>query len=234
MLGYDARGNGNGAISPTITGGHQDRVTDYTAIVCEVRMKKFIACDVYNQTVNDNAPTVTAAVGGANTSGCKIIEVSKMSENVEYIVRRLTPMECERLQGFPDNWTRLPHKADMTDAEFDEWQSIRRQRAAMDDKPYKPCKRKGQMVSWYNKMVDADSNRYRALGNSIALPQWWWLFNRMRPYLPERPTLGSLFDGIGGFPLTFEDAFGAGAAVWASEVEPFCIAVTKERFPGGD
>lgn len=33
---YDARGNGNGEISPTLTGGHQNRVTDYTAIVIEV------------------------------------------------------------------------------------------------------------------------------------------------------------------------------------------------------
>lgn len=36
---YDARGNGEGDISPTITGDHQDRITDYTAIVvtCEER-----------------------------------------------------------------------------------------------------------------------------------------------------------------------------------------------------
>lgn len=32
---YDARGNGGGDISPTITGDHQDRITDYTAIVVE-------------------------------------------------------------------------------------------------------------------------------------------------------------------------------------------------------
>ena len=33
---YDARGNGNGSITPTITGDHQNRITDYTAIVLEV------------------------------------------------------------------------------------------------------------------------------------------------------------------------------------------------------
>ena len=33
---YDARGNGGGIIAPTITGNHQDRITDYTAIVVEV------------------------------------------------------------------------------------------------------------------------------------------------------------------------------------------------------
>lgn len=33
---YDARGNGEGGVSPTITGDHQDRITDYTAIVLEI------------------------------------------------------------------------------------------------------------------------------------------------------------------------------------------------------
>lgn len=101
-------------------------------------------------------------------------------------VRRLTPLECERLQGFPDGWTDI---GDYT-----------------------------------------DSARYKALGNSIALPFWRWMFGRMAAYLPEGATLGSLFDGIGGFPLCWEDVHGAGTAVWASEIEEFPIAVTKKRF----
>jgi len=76
----------------------------------------------------------------------------------------------------------------------------------------------------------ADSPRYKALGNSIALPQWFWLVQRMRPYLKEKPTLGSLFDGIGGFPLVWQRAYGEGTARWASEIESFCVAVTKRRF----
>ena len=43
--------------------------------------------------------------------------------------------------------------------------------------------------------------------------------------------LGSLFDGIGGFPLCWERCNGKGAAVWASEIEEFPIAVTKKHFP---
>lgn len=77
----------------------------------------------------------------------------------------------------------------------------------------------------------ADSPRYKALGNSIALPQWYWIFQKMKPYIGENPTLGSLFDGIGGFPLVFESTYGDGTAIWASEVDSFCIAVTKKRFP---
>lgn len=113
------------------------------------------------------------------------------------VVRRLTPMECERLQGFPDHWT-----------DIGEWSD-----------------EKGK------KHKDADSPRYKALGNSIALPFWDWMLRRMARYLPEGATLGSLFDGIAGFPLIWERIHGKGTARWASEIEPFPIAVTKKHFP---
>ncbi len=97
-------------------------------------------------------------------------------------------------------------------------------------KPYK-YKSKEQMVRWYNKsfVCDADSIRYKAGGNSSALPFWFWLLRRISA-LYERPaTLGSLFDGIGGFPLCWERCNGKGTALWASEIEKFPIAVTKFR-----
>ena len=53
----------------------------------------------------------------------------------------------------------------------------------------------------------------------------------MRPYLKDKPTIGSFVDGIGGFPLVWETAYGNGTAKWASEIEEFPIAVTKARFP---
>lgn len=113
-------------------------------------------------------------------------------------VRRLTPLECERLQGFPDGWT-----------DIGDW---------IDTKG--------------KKHKSADAPRYKALGNSIALPFWQWLLERFAPCLPESPTMGSLFDGIGGFPLCWERIYGKGTAVWASEIEPFCIAVTERRING--
>lgn len=121
----------------------------------------------------------------------------KETKNLQWIVRRLTPVECERLQGFPDGWTDIGEW-------FDE-----------NGKKHNP----------------ADSPRYKALGNSIALPQWYWIFQKMKPYIGENPTLGSLFDGIGGFPLVFESMYGDGTAIWGSEIEPFCVAVTKKHFP---
>lgn len=112
------------------------------------------------------------------------------------IVRRLTPMECERLQGYPDGWT-----------DIGEW---------MDSK------------GKHHK--DADSPRYKALGNSIALPFWDFLAKRISAQYLRPVTMGSLFDGIGGFPLVFERHNGKGTARWASEIEEFPIAVTKLRF----
>lgn len=115
------------------------------------------------------------------------------------VVRRLTPLECTRLQGFPDGWVDI---GDWTDEK---------------DRVHK----------------EADAPKYKALGNSIALPFWRWMFGRMAAYLPDGATLGSLFDGIGGFPLCWESIHGKGTAVWASEIDPFAIAVTKNHF-GGD
>jgi DNA (cytosine-5)-methyltransferase 1 len=112
------------------------------------------------------------------------------------IVRRLTPMECERLQGFPDGWT-----------DIGEWRDSK-------GKVRKP----------------SDSPRYKALGNSIALPFWDFLAKRISAQYLRPVTMGSLFDGIGGFPLVFERHNGKGTARWASEIEPFPIAVTKLRF----
>lgn len=113
------------------------------------------------------------------------------------IVRRLTPMECERLQGFPDGWTDI---------------------GAWTDE-------KGKLHK-----ESSDSARYKALGNSIALPPWKWVLKRLCAQYERDATMGSLFDGIGGFPLIWMQLNGWNSVKWASEIEPFCIAVTKRHF----
>lgn len=216
---FDGRGNGNGKTVPTITGDHESRVTDYTAI----------AVDLYNGAVTGSKAAALSCKNTGTTAGPQVAERKTYSEQtfstykesdssatlkaktgnignggeclvaervVRWIVRRLTPTECERLQGYPDGWT-----------DIGEWTDTK-------GKKHKP----------------ADTPRYKALGNSIALPQWFWIAQKMRPYLKDKPTLGSLFDGIGGFPLVWETAYGAGTAVWASEIEEFPIAVTKRWF----
>ena len=187
---FDARGNGDGKIVPTITGDHENRITDYTAIAIE--RKTFNEQSFSHYKESDKCSTLKAKAGNiGNGSECLIAEKA-----IRWIVRRLTPVECERLQGYPDGYTDI---GDWTDS-------------------------KGKKHKY------ADSPRYKALGNSIALPQWFWLVQKMRPYLKEKPTLGSLFDGLGGFPLVWQRAYGEGTARWASEIESFCVAVTKRRF----
>ena len=253
---FDARGNGDGQIAPTITDDHESRITDYTAI----------AVDLYNGAVTGDTAAAITCRSTAPNSGPKVIEsygigngqahssITKeksgtldtmhdaqavaiecsgclnpwdtqarrvygedgtfpalpsresaggnqqavlAGQRTRWIVRRLTPTECERLQGYPDGWT-----------DIGEWTDTK-------GKKHKP----------------ADSPRYKALGNSIALPQWFWIAQKMKPYMGDGAKLGSLFDGIGGFPLVWETTYGIGTARWASEIEEFPIAVTKKRFP---
>ena len=216
---YDARGNGDGITSPTMTGDHNSRVTDYTAItlqgdtVAGVLLARDykgpgradslgrviaqpVGADLYNGTLTgDKDATLTTATGqgGANT-GPSVIE-----KIIRWIVRRLTPTECERLQGYPDGWTDLGEWVDS----------------------------KGKTHK------DADTPRYKALGNSIALPQWYYVLGGISDRLPEDATLGSLFDGIGGFPYVWAQLHAGRKelCVWASEIEEFPIAVTKKWFP---
>lgn len=179
---YDARGNGDGKTTATITGDHENRATDYTTVCVSG---------------DDVADTLDASYyKGCGERGFK--ERTVVADRAA--VRRLTPLECERLQGFPDGWT-----------DIGEWTDS-----------------KGKLHK------AADAPRYKALGNSIALPFWFWMLRRMSEYLPIGATMGSLFDGIGGFPLLWERIHGAGTTRWASEIEEFAIAVTKIRFPEGE
>jgi len=208
---YDARGNGDGVISPTITGDHQNRVTDYTALCGgNGQLNNMSMSEQANtfDTMHDQQAVMVAAVDCRNLYECpEISNALKAKANCDCradsetypiqnnIVRRLTPIECERLQGFPDGWT-----------DIGKW---------MDTKG--------------KKHKEADLPRYKALGNSIALPFWQYLARRICAQYERDITMGSLFDGIGGFPLVFERC--GAKAVWASEIEEFPIAVTKRHFP---
>ena len=87
---------------------------------------------------------------------------------VQYIVRRLTPTECARLQGFPDDWGHPDHKEDFTDEEYRFWLNVRNTHAEINGKPKKDYT-KDQMLTWYNKL-HTDSSEYKMYGNGIALP----------------------------------------------------------------
>ena len=85
-----------------------------------------------------------------------------------YIVRRLTPTECARLQGFPDNWGHPDKKDTFTKEEYEFWLDVRNTHAAINGKATKNYT-KDQMLSWYNKL-HTDGAEYKMWGNGIALP----------------------------------------------------------------
>lgn len=86
----------------------------------------------------------------------------------EYIVRRLTPLECCRLQGFPDGWSMIDPKEDFTDEEYEFWLDVRNTYAEINGKQVKDYT-KEQMLTWYNKL-HTDSAEYKMWGNGIGLP----------------------------------------------------------------
>jgi len=121
---FDARGNGE--ISPTITGDHQNRITDYTAILVNAEGSEGATCTASNlDAVNNQTPLVVANCLRAKANLSHREDIDTLI-NQNSTVRRLTPLECERLQGFPDYWTNIPGAS--------------------------------------------DSARYKALGNSVAIP----------------------------------------------------------------
>lgn len=276
---YDARGNGDGKTASTITGDHENRITDYTSVVVEPVVfdganvtspvnasnpqpgdpchtlstdsrnwvvslasgveKKPVYCLQGNgidradtagcngkgwkedscYTLNTiDRPAVAYSIGNGqlnqismsetcNTLDCMhdkqaILEVQGMDcrngvlngdlcgtlqakpnggfsyncihpvivkSHARYIVRRLTPTECARLQGFADRWGDIDPKTEFSDEEYRFWQEVRNTHAAVilgkEPKEYT----KEQMLTWYNKL-HTDSSEYKMWGNGIALP----------------------------------------------------------------
>lgn len=182
-LTYQMQGFGDYRAGEVASSCKQRDFKDSTDLVCAVDCRNFREGGETNGTLQSKSN------GGISYNLQNTVRTGM-------IVRRLTPMECERLQGFPDGWT-----------DIGEW-----------------CDSKGKLRK------PSDSPRYKALGNSIALPFWDFLAKRISAQYLRPVTMGSLFDGIGGFPLVFERHNGRGTARWASEIEEFPIAVTKLRF----
>lgn len=143
----------------------------------------------YCETMTDTMYALTNPGDGGRTNSRQVCYAG--------IVRRLTPLECERLQGYPDGWTDIGSWVDSKGKKHPE---------------------------------SSDAARYKALGNSIAIPPWKWVLKRLCAIYERDATMASLFDGIGGFPYIWEQLNGKGSCLWASEIEPFPIAVTKYHF----
>jgi DNA (cytosine-5)-methyltransferase 1 len=148
-IAFSAIDNGRDAtegLSPTLrTGGNSGGMMG-------------VAFDTYNQTLSDVNQTIKSPVGGANESIGTVIapslttnnpsrspQASEVTQQISAVyqasmaVRRLTPVECERLQGFPDGYTNI-------------------------------------------KTNCPDGPRYKALGNSMAVPVMKWIGQRIADY----------------------------------------------------
>ena len=231
---WDARGNGDGYSVSTLTGDHENRITDYTSVICEPitywdgsqvagtltannangaqRMpdKENFNCVItidrayYNQGQNakydpqcysdGTVPTLVSKGPAAicvpgDICGVDCRNMNEYSElyptlqakpngghslnfsgavRIRHIVRRLTPTECARLQGFPDQWGHISQKDALTDEEYNFWLTARNTHAAINGKAQKEYTRE-QMLNWYNKL-HTDSAEYKMWGNGIALP----------------------------------------------------------------
>ena len=239
---YDARGNGDGRTSPTITGDHNSRVTDYTTLVVqnfpfqkgtrphsadeapsykEAVVANTLNCfDVGESRCNElivqslgfngqnsitaagvelreeQSPTLTTTKNANVVYGidCRNFKENKelfptlqAKENggislnfygavmyklyltLKWAVRRLTPRECERLQGYPDDWTVLPKKSDMSDEDYELYKAAFMLDKAVRGKSTGKEPDKKKLIRWYNGL-DSDGARYRMLGNSLAIP----------------------------------------------------------------
>ena len=233
-LVYDTRGNGDGETVQTITGDHNNRVTDYTALCieeqpvyclqgngidradtagCNGKGWREDKCYTLN-TIDRPAVCYQKVVGSLCATDYKWVQQQQVGEGklivepcpyqkatgplmanshpvsytgqdaytdmfvvgkekpvavpVHYIVRRLTPTECARLQGFPDTWGHPDKKENFTDEEYKFWLEVRNAYAKINNKAVKDCT-KAQILTWYNKL-HTDSAEYKMWGNGIALP----------------------------------------------------------------
>lgn len=214
-LVYDTRGNGAGETVPTITGDHNNRITNYTALCCEAvvydganitsplnktnpqagdpchtistgcngkgvcedkcytlnTIDRHAVCfpqQAYNKFIQEDIEATLKASGGTYGGGSENLVAEQSFSPIRYIVRRLTPTEYARLQGFPDWWGEIPKKDNLTDDEYTFWLNVRNTYAKINNKTTKEYS-KEQMLSWYNKL-HSDSSEYKMWGNGIALP----------------------------------------------------------------
>lgn len=107
----------------------------------------------------------------------------------KYIVRRLTPTECARLQGFPDEWGHPIKKESLTDEEFAFWHEVRNTHERIMEKKVGTYT-KEQILKWYNKLHN-DGSEYKMWGNGIALPNALYVMRGVADALKNEKTARS-------------------------------------------
>ncbi|MEG1565027.1 MAG: DNA cytosine methyltransferase [Bacteroides sp.] len=255
---YDARGNGDGAIVSTITGDHEGHISDYTAIAVETRWQ----ATVYESHPQDSRIT-ECADGISPTVSCKFAKGTAdtpiVLEQIRYIVRRLTPTECARLQGFPDWWSELPTITDMSDEDYDFWCDVLfelakiEQTARWDElsgnymvwREVKPNKKKHETFEpyWLNtgkpykpKTPPQMVAWYNKLHTDGAEYKMWGngvALPVVRVPLHEMAKLGAKTMGSlfdGSSGFPLAGYMDGIKTLWTSEIEPYPIAISKGKW----
>lgn len=101
-------------------------------------------------------------------------------DEIDYIVRRLTPTECARLQGFPDWWCDGIGIPDPTDEDIAKWREVFETHAKAIGKTTKP-KSDAQIRKWLQN-PQSDSAEYKMWGNGVALPNVFFVLAGIKYY----------------------------------------------------
>ena len=101
-------------------------------------------------------------------------------DEIDYIVRRLTPTECARLQGFPDWWCDDLGIPDPTDEDIVKWREVFETHAKAIGKTTKP-KSDAQIRKWLQN-PQSDSAEYKMWGNGVALPNVFFVLAGIKYY----------------------------------------------------
>ena len=101
-------------------------------------------------------------------------------DEIDYIVRRLTPTECARLQGFPDWWCDGLGIPDPTDEDIAKWREVFETHAKAIGKTTKP-KSDAQIRKWLQN-PQSDSAEYKMWGNGVALPNVFFVLAGIKYY----------------------------------------------------
>lgn len=233
-VAYDARHHClGGEVSGTLQAkGEGGWSLNYINPVLQPLPENAVGIDLYSGAVTGNTAATLTKKNDGTSSGPEVAQ----RKTPDWIVRRLIPLECGRLQGFPDGWAEIEPLTDLRELPF--WRKVYA----------KDCEIKGKKPN--RKIMQADSEEggralmrwhdglhsmaaeYAMWGNGMALPNALFFVKSAFRELGKPPgevKLGSLFDGSGTMPLCA--AMCGGHPVWASEIEPYPIAVTKTHLP---
>ena len=238
-VAYDARNHRvNGEVSGTLQAkGEGGWSLNYINPVLQSTDGKMAAFreQSYDNYVEDGVAGTIKKSGGALGAGSETT-VCEKNQTPDWVVRRLIPLECGRLQGFPDGWAEIAPLTSLDEIPF--WREVYARDCEIKGKrPSQKIMRADSresdwaLMRWHDELHSMAAE-YAMWGNGMALPNALFFVKSAFRELEKHPReikLGSLFDGSGTMPLCA--AMCGGRPVWASEIEPYPIAVTKTHLP---